>query len=115
MLGVRDATYDVLDDGVAPGMLASRRVWVCGICARPWMAAGVRSFTLAELRWLRTNEDSFGGQIADVIAPEQDESLLREVRRTRADRRVPVPVVDRVAALPAPGASRKRRIGHHKL
>jgi hypothetical protein len=106
------AHYMVLDD-LIEGTAVPRRVWVCGVCNERWMPTAVSHFSLCELMWLRDNVHEHGGNMVAMIDSEQHAALLRDVRRARADPRVPVPAVGQASVLGKP--VRKRKIGSVKL
>jgi hypothetical protein len=115
MLGAaHDAHYVVLDDSV-DGVAVAREVWVCGICNEPWLATAARHFSVRELRWLRDNAATHGGDMASMIDSEHQTALLRDIRRARADPRMPVPLPTNVSLLGRPVPARKRKIGSIKL
>lgn len=109
-----DSHYVILDDSVS-GVTPARRVWVCGPCNRPWLPMATQHFSLHELRWLLDNEAAHGGDIVNIIDCDQQAALLRELRRSRADPRVPTPMPKRVSLLGQLAQSRKRTIGSIKL
>ena len=106
------AHYTVLDD-LIEGTAVPRRVWVCGVCNERWMPTAASHFSLCELMWLRDNVHEHGGNMVSMIDSEQHAALLRDVRRARADPRVPVPAVGQASVLGKP--VRKRKIGSVKL
>lgn len=115
MLGAaHDAHYIVLDDSV-DGIAVARKMWVCGVCNEPWLEVAARHFGMRELRWLRDNPDSHGGDMMAIIDSDQQTALLRDIRRSRADPRVPVPMPTTVPLLARPAQARKRKIGSVKL